>query len=627
MQVERNWLRRLVFDGDNTRRFTQDSPILPDVWLSAGVLYCSDPSSRADLLLSPFKGCTPLRLAEALRQRLSAMPTEPTAASRCPRPARSLVWPQSEDGPPVLTRSNWTISVNQTTVAVSATLRELVVAILPLSAWWDRNMAANSTGQQRRAKNPPRNGDDINQRQSERDWLQRLVGVIAMCGESDACRPEADAVYPKILSDSAGQSARLGEFLRLESQIPKSSNQSDGPLLWSVSLNRPAFVAIDESVAATKADAARRVFNIDCSALRWAILDSGIDAYHPAFTTQDISGNVTTRVLGAFDFTRLRSLLSTNVAPSTGVGSSIAEHTDLEELDRQLKSTRLAMRHGRSLDWQRIRPLLDLHVQDRTKFSRPKNDHGTHVAGILAAGGKDDPRYVGVCPDIGLYDLRVLDDRGQGDEFSIIAALQFVRYLNANSDRPVIHGVNISLSLLHDVENYACGRTPICDECERLVNSGVVVVVAAGNRGYERVLTSAGELEAYRSSSVTDPGNSEAVITVGSTHRFQPHTYGVSYFSSRGPTGDGRIKPDLLAPGERIDSALVGGGYGPKDGTSMAAPHVSGVAALVMARHREFQEQPQRIKRLLCETATDLGRERYFQGSGMVDALRALQAV
>jgi serine protease AprX len=59
----------------------------------------------------------------------------------------------------------------------------------------------------------------------------------------------------------------------------------------------------------------------------------------------------------------------------------------------------------------------------------------------------------------------------------------------------------------------------------------------------------------------------------------------------------------------------------------MAAPHVSGVAALLMARHREFVGQPVRVKKILCSTATDLGRERYFQGSGMIDALRALQSV
>ena len=117
------------------------------------------------------------------------------------------------------------------------------------------------------------------------------------------------------------------------------------------------------------------------------------------------------------------------------------------------------------------------------------------------------------------------------------------------------------------------------------------------------------------------------MITVGATHRERPHEYGVSFFSSRGPTGDGRAKPDVVAPGERIDGPLPDLGFGRLDGTSMAAPHVSGIAALLMARNPEMIGNPARVKDVIVATATDLGRERHFQGAGLVDALRALQAV
>jgi subtilisin family serine protease len=286
---------------------------------------------------------------------------------------------------------------------------------------------------------------------------------------------------------------------------------------------------------------------------------------------------------------------------------------------------------GRTVDWAAIAPRLEIK-HDR-RYKPPEDDHGTHVAGILAADWRSDDEpspgehhVRGMCPDIEIYDLRAFGAEGS-DEFQILSAMQFVRHLNAHADKPLIHGVNLSFSLRHEVEKYAAGATPVCEEAHRLVGSGVVVVAAAGNEGRGGYVVKGRSVEGYRPISITDPGNAEKVITVGATHGDKPHTYGVSYFSSRGPTGDGRAKPDLVAPGERIFSPVPEAGIQSKDGTSQAAPHVSGACALLMARHPELMGQPERVKEIIVDTCTDLGRDRSFQGAGLVDVLRAIQAV
>jgi hypothetical protein len=232
-----------------------------------------------------------------------------------------------------------------------------------------------------------------------------------------------------------------------------------------------------------------------------------------------------------------------------------------------------------------------------------------------------------MCPDIVIYDLRAFDEAGKSDEFQVLSAMQFVRHLNAHADMPLIHGVNLSFSIRHEVDKYAAGATPVCEEANRLVGSGVVAVAAAGNEGRGGYIVQDRVVEGYRSVSITDPGNAEKAITVGATHRERPHTYGVSYFSSRGPTGSGSPKPDLVAPGEKITSVVPNAGLRTKDGTSQATPHVSGACALLMARHPELIGRPERIKQILLASCTDLGRERSFQGAGMIDVLRAIQSV
>ncbi len=381
------------------------------------------------------------------------------------------------------------------------------------------------------------------------------------------------------------------------------------------------------------------------------MLDSGIDETHRAFWDyeqifKDQAGGIAPdpakrphRIKATYDFRRIREIMSVDPIDHEDLVKEIAARTDLDRTFIRDRLAELAQdrKEGKRVNWARVRRLIE-----HTKPDPPPHPHGTHVAGIIGAhwldfkrraepNPSDSVKMDGVCPDIMLYDFRVLGSTSRDSEFLVIAALQFIRFLNDQSGYSRIHGVNMSLSIPHNVRNYACGRTPVCVEAEAVAANGVVVVAAAGNRGFQQYRLADNSLfESYAASSITDPGNAEGVITVGATHRHWPHTYGVSFFSSRGPTGDGRSKPDLLAPGEKITSCVPGAGgtrSDQMDGTSMAAPHVSGAAALLMARHDELKGQPARIKKILCETATDLNRERSFQGYGMVDVLRAIQSI
>jgi hypothetical protein len=446
-------------------------------------------------------------------------------------------------------------------------------------------------------------------------------------------------------------------------------------LIFQVSLNRVASAALERSIPAVKADAAHSLFKVSCKNIIWAVLDSGIDGNHDAFMAEKIrrreeetkkqkqgvkgqrakqalkkqtvktqavkrkKGNepkvieeYISRVRKTFDFTRIREIVSNDggdldpkerdeLADAAGLSSADASKY-LDDIAKDAKA-------GLPINWALVEKLITLK-----KSKPPSSPHGTHVAGIIGADksgrGIESGYSDGMCPDIRLYDFRVLGKTMEDTEFAVIAALQYIRYVNERHNYITIHGANLSLSIPHSVRNFACGRTPVCNECERLVESGVVVVAAAGNRGYQKFETKDGLFENYAAFSITDPGNGDSVITVGSTHSIWPHTYGVSFFSSRGPTGDGRLKPDLVAPGERIQSTVPSSStneWAPESGTSMAAPHVSGAAALLLARYEELVGQPRRVKRILCETATDLGRERSFQGHGMLDVLRAFQSI
>jgi serine protease AprX len=615
------------------RRFTQDFPILPDVWIEYG----KAPDTRVEVLLTPHNESDAPRMARALRARLES-DRKMAEKGRGRKTAGA-----GKERPRVL--------FNESVVLASLSFRELLRDAVPLTNWWQRIVAplgsawtreniraaaATLDKADRKKDRTPTGGD--------RKLLQKLIRVVGSIELDRQGRP----LPPGAIAVPALTSEEIDAFASVYENLLPIPTDAAG-VVWSISLNRRASTSVWRSRLTVKADAAARLFAAKTTGIRWAVLDTGIDATHKAFRRRNSNNEIvkpdpankddglSSRVVRTYDFLRIKNLLDPDPEANpkvTGTPITGIARGDLQKLREELRGSLL---RGRSIDWDLLEPLL--RVSHAKKHYHPPrvDSHGTHVAGILAANWQEAPLetpltepLLGVCPELELYDLRVLPDdpHDTADEFTIIAALQFIRHMNAHKDLMVVHGVNLSLSVPHDVANYACGRTPVCEECERVAASGVVVVTAAGNRGFNKLENAeGGAIGDYRYISITDPGNADGVITVGSTHRTMPHNYGVSYFSSRGPTGDGRTKPDLIAPGERIDSCSLNGYYEPLDGTSMAAPHVSGAAALLIGRHRELIGQPVRVKQILCDTATDLGREPRFQGRGMVDVLRAIQSV
>jgi subtilisin family serine protease len=594
------------------RRELQDSPVLGDVWLA----YANAPGSRQDLLITPHKIATAGGVAREISQQLSRVGDQP--------------------------ESNAQIAYLQGLVAARLSLREMLRVLVPLTAWWSERKIQKTLARDYSPAAVLQRLDDLfssllgvpgtnhprNDSFSSLDRYLALAGLLLWAGapvvpprwnRPDPPSPEA------ILQLALANSRVIQEALvSLYTQI--SSDEAGEPakgLIFQVSLNRAVSPALERSIPAVKADAARGLFNVRTHKIVWAVLDSGIDRDHKAFADKD----GTSRVIRTFDFTRVRQFLSSDsdrLSPEQL--ATLLRGVDMtpEEAGQRLAHLRQDAAAQRPIDWDVVEELLTLHTPPP-----PSSAHGTHVAGIIGAM-KPEPEASygdGMCPDIRLYDFRVLARTVEDTEFAVIAALQYIRYVNERHSYITIHGANLSLSIPHNVRNYACGRTPVCNECQRLIESGVVVVAAAGNRGYQKFETKEGLFESYAAFSITDPGNAEDVITVGATHGNWPHTYGVSFFSSRGPTGDGRSKPDLVAPGERIEAPIPNNESGAESGTSMAAPHVSGAAAMLMARYPELIGNPRRIKRILCDSATDLGRERSFQGHGMLDVLRAFQSI
>jgi len=213
------------------------------------------------------------------------------------------------------------------------------------------------------------------------------------------------------------------------------------------------------------------------------------------------------------------------------------------------------------------------------------NGHGSHVAGILAGQGDATWSLRGVAYGTALVGVKALDASGSGSTTAIING---VNYCVANKATFGVRILNLSLG--------SAGSSDGTDALSRAVNAaadaGIVPVVAAGNAGpgASTIGSPAAAAKAVTVCSISDPGEGG---------------FFESDFSSRGPTADGRVKPDVCAPGEDVTSVKAGSGNGyvTLSGTSMATPFVAGVAALMLDASPSLT--PAVVKSTLMATAQD----------------------
>lgn len=251
--------------------------------------------------------------------------------------------------------------------------------------------------------------------------------------------------------------------------------------------------------------------------------------------------------------------------------------------------------------------------------------HGTHTMGTMVGQEADLSNQIGVAPQAKWIGCRNMD-QGIGSPATYIECYQwFIAPTDLNDQNP-------APSKAPDVINnsWSC---PVSEGCsDPLVLLPVVEAVRAAG-----ILTvhSAGNSGPICSSITTPSAIYEASFTVGNTDRYDQ----ISLSSSRGPVmidGSGRIKPDVSAPGTAIRSSLPGGRYGTLSGTSMAGPHVAGLAALLYSAHPELIGQVNHLERLITASAVpvssnsqcggiqDTSFPNNSSGWGRVDALNAL---
>ena len=233
-----------------------------------------------------------------------------------------------------------------------------------------------------------------------------------------------------------------------------------------------------------------------------------------------------------------------------------------------------------------------------------ENGHGTHVCGILAGSGRGcQYRYQGCAPECGLVVAKVLDQYGNGKKEVILRSFQWLLHEYQRLD---VRIVNISVGTTC---NFWREQKSLVEGVDALWDAGLVVVAAAGNQG-------------PTPGSVTAPGSSNKIITVGCSDMLTAHRDA----SGRGPTEECVCKPDVVAPGYQVMSCIPyydgKPAYGKKSGTSMSTPYVSGSIAQMLQKDPMLTNVE--IKMMLRDSARDMGYPQNVQGWGLFDRERFL---
>ncbi|MCK9918139.1 S8 family serine peptidase, partial [Microbacteriaceae bacterium K1510] len=252
------------------------------------------------------------------------------------------------------------------------------------------------------------------------------------------------------------------------------------------------------------------------------------------------------------------------------------------------------------------------------------NGHGTHVAGCAAGAGiSSGGKYRGPAYEASLVGVKVLDASGQGSVSDIIDGVQ---WCVENKDKWGIRILSLSLGG-SAAETYR--NDPLCQALEKAWKAGLAVFVAAGNEG-----PGAG--------TIGTPAIDPVLITVGATDDKQTTNLeddAIASFSSRGPTIDGLVKPDIVTPGVNIISLRSPGStldnaypqrrvdeqYFSLSGTSMATPICAGAAALLF--QAKPTATPDEVKTALLAGAKDLFHAPNSAGKGYADLPGAVQAI